>query len=50
MTTIYDLNILTNPPKFFHLAKNDSEFISVGSKNLFKVNGSLIVKFCGVPL
>lgn len=32
-------------PKFFHLAKKLSPFISVGSKNLFKVNGSLMVIF-----
>lgn len=38
------------PPRFFHRAKNDSPFISVGSKNLLTVNGSLMIKFCGVPL
>lgn len=40
----------TYPPRFFHRAKNDSPFISVGSKNLLTVNGSLMIKFCGVPL
>jgi hypothetical protein len=40
----------THPPRFFHRAKNDSPFISVGSKNLLTVNGSLMMKFCGVPL
>lgn len=34
-------------PKFFHRAKNDSPFISVGSKNLFIVNGNLTNSFCG---
>lgn len=37
-------------PRFFHLAKNDSPFISVGSKNLFIVSGSLIVIFWGMLL
>lgn len=40
----------THPPKFFHLVKNDSPFISVGSKNLFKVSGSLTFTFCCTPL
>lgn len=38
------------PPKFFHLAKNDSLFISVGSKNLLMVNGNLTLNFCCTPL
>lgn len=40
----------TYPPRFFHLAKNDSPFISVGSKNLLIVNGNFIVIFCGTLL
>lgn len=37
-------------PRFFHRAKKDSLFISVGSKNLFKVTGSLTETFCSTPL
>lgn len=37
-------------PRFFHRAKKDSLFISVGSKNLFNVTGSLTGTFCGTPL
>lgn len=40
----------TNPPKFFHRVKNDSPFISVGSKNLFNVSGNLTLNFCCTPL
>lgn len=40
----------TYPPKFFHLAKNDSLFISVGSKNLLIVRGILRFIFCCTPL
>ena len=52
MQTTRKMQILikTHPPRFFHRAKNDSPFISVGSKNLLSVNGSLMMNFCGVPL
>lgn len=40
----------TYPPRFFQRAKKDSPFISVGSKNLFIVNGSFIVIICGTLL
>jgi hypothetical protein len=40
----------TYPPRFFHRAKNDSPFISVGSKNLLTVRGSLMVNFWGTLL
>jgi hypothetical protein len=42
--------IYTHPPKFFHRAKNDSPFISVGSKKLLIVRGSLMVNFWGTLL
>jgi len=42
--------VRTYPPRFFHLAKNDSPFISVGSKNLLIVRGSLMVNFWGTLL
>ena len=35
--------------KFFHLEKNASPFISVGSINLFTLIGSLILIFCCRP-
>lgn len=43
-------NVWTYPPKFFHRVKKDSPFISVGSKNLFKVSGNLTLTFCWTPL
>lgn len=45
-----DCKVDAYPPKFFHRAKNDSPFISVGSKNLFIVSGNLTLSFCWVPL
>jgi hypothetical protein len=43
-------HICTYLPRFFHRAKNDSPFISVGSKNLLIVRGSLMVNFWGTLL
>lgn len=42
--------VCTYLPRFFHRAKNDSPFISVGSKNLLIVRGSLMVNFWGTLL
>jgi len=43
-------HVCTYPPRFFHRAKNDSPFISVGSKNLLIVRGNLMVNFWGTLL
>lgn len=47
---MHELSIPNYLPRFFHRAKKDSLFISVGSKNLFKVTGSFTETFCGTPL
>lgn len=49
-TTSWNRTNVAYPPRFFHREKNDSPFISVGSKNLFKVSGSLTLNFCWTPL
>lgn len=49
MSEIPPKQLSSYPPRFLHRAKNDSAFISVGSKNLFTVKGRFTVSFCGAP-
>lgn len=47
MKNIFNLKRKTYPLRFFHLAKNDSPFMSVGSKNLFIDKGNCKESLCG---